>query len=331
MEFPQLAAILFFISMLLLAGGFYRAGQARRAVLNSRLQKYTRPGAAAEDYEAGAGPGRDREHEKGGEGLRHAFRSVSRILTPLAWRRKAEQELARAGVPLLAEEYVALQMLLLLGFALGVFRLNGSPVLALLAALVAALLPPLFIKSAQAKRVVQFNNQLGDGLTVMANSLRAGFSFMQAADTLSKEMPPPLSTEFSRLLREIKLGATTEDALQNMLERVASRDLELLITAVKIQRQVGGNLAEILDNIGETIRERIRLKNEIKTLTAQGRISGLLIGLLPVLIIAAVAVINPDYILTLIVHPVGPLLLLWAVCSEFVGIILIRRIVSIDY
>jgi len=140
-----------------------------------------------------------------------------------------------------------------------------------------------------------------------------------------------LSVEFGRLLREIKLGVTMEDALQNMLERLASRDLELLITAVQIQRQVGGNLAEILDNIGETIRERIRLKNEVKTLTAQGRISGLVIGLLPVLIIVVVSMINPGYMLTLIVHPLGPFLLLWAAFSELIGLMFIRRIVSIDY
>lgn len=331
MEYPQLAALLIFISMLLLTIGFYSAGKARRALLSSRLKKYTRTAGENSSYSLEEHERQDFEQESLTGGMRQAFRSISRLFTPLSWRKKAERELARAGLPLLAEEYVAIQIILVLFFALAAFKLNGSLFLALAAALAAALLPPLLIKSFQAKRIIKFNNQLGDGLTVMANSLRAGFSFMQAADTLSKEMAPPLSVEFSRLLQEIKLGAATEDALQNMLERVASRDLELLITAVKIQRQVGGNLAEILDNIGETIRERIRLKNEVKTLTAQGRISGLIIGLLPLLIIAVVFMINPAYILTLIVHPAGPFLILWAVFSELVGLMLIRRIVSIDY
>ncbi len=327
MNLPILVSLLIFLAMLLLTGAFYAAGKAKRAQLNSRLQKYTRPGAGVEELYLEKTPGRDGDEG----GMRAVFRSISRMLTPSGWRRKAEQELTRAGIPLHAEEYVALHIMLIAFFTLAAFSLNGSILLTAAAAFTAALLPPLFVKSAQGKRVTQFNNQLGDGLTIMANSLRAGFSFMQAADTLSKEMPPPLSIEFSRLLREINLGATTEDALQNILERVASRDLDLLVTAVKIQRQVGGNLAEILDNIGETIRERIRLKNEVKTLTAQGRISGLIIGLLPVMIIVVVSMINPEYMLTLLVHPVGPFLLLWAVCSELIGLMLIRKIVTIDY
>ncbi|HAP31976.1 MAG TPA: secretion system protein [Firmicutes bacterium] len=259
------------------------------------------------------------------------MRLLACLPTPADWRQKTERELSRAGFSLHAAEYMALRIILVILFAPAVFNLSGNLLVAALAAFAAAQLPPLFVKSAQQKRVVQFNNRLGDALTIMANSLRAGFSFMQAADTVSKEMSPPLALEFSRLLREIKLGVTTEDALQNMLERVNSRDLELLITAVKIQRQVGGNLAEILDNIGETIRERIRLKNEIKTLTAQGRISGLVIGLLPVLIIVIVSLINPGYMLMLITNPIGPFLLLWAAISEIIGIILIRRIVSLNY
>lgn len=327
MNFPLLASLFAFISILLLCGAFISAGKAKKALLNSRLHKYTNPNAVAPNTS-----GQKERGRKGAESsLRQALRLFACLPAPADWRQKTERELARAGLSLHAAEYLALRIILIIIFAPVVFSLSGSMLMAVLAAFAAALLPPFFVKSAQHKRVVQFNNQLGDALTVMANSLRAGFSFMQAADTVSKEMPAPLALEFSRLLREIKLGVTMEDALQNMLERVNSRDLELLITAVKIQRQVGGNLAEILDNIGETIRERIRLKNELKTLTAQGRISGLIIGLLPVLIVAVVSLINPGYMLTLITNPLGPLLLLWAAGSEIIGLILIRRIVSLDY
>jgi len=328
MDFSLFAPLFMFISMLLLCGAFVSAGRAKKALLYSRLLKYTDPTAVSPDE-----PSRQKERSRKGmeSSLRQALRLSACLPMPADWRQKTERELARAGFSLHASEYLALRIIFIIIFAPAVFNLSGSTLVGVSAAFAAALLPPLFVKSAQHKRVVQFNNQLGDALTVMANSLRAGFSFMQAADTVSKELSAPLALEFGRLLREIKLGVTTEDALQNMLERVNSRDLELLITAVKIQRQVGGNLAEILDNIGGTIRERIRLKNEIKTLTAQGRISGLVIGLLPVLIIVIVSLINPSYMRILITNPIGPLLLIWAAISEIIGIVLIRRIVSLDY
>ena len=327
MGYHLLVPLLAFMAVFMFCGAFVAAGKAKKAVLSDRLKKYTRPAGAALE----APLADEKNREAGSSVWRGALRALSRTLTPSNWRRRAQRELAQAGLSLHPEEYVALHFVLIVAFTLAAFTLKGSPFLATAAAVTVALLPPLYVKSARAKRVVQFNNQLGDGLTLMANSLRAGLSFMQAAATLSKEMPPPLAVEFGRLLREIKLGVTTEESLQNMLERVDSRDLELLVTAIQIQRQVGGNLAEILDNIGETIRERIRLKNEVKTLTAQGRISGLIIGILPLLIIAAVSLINPGYMLTLLTHPVGPFLLLFALCSELVGLALIRRIVSIDY
>lgn len=327
MSYALLAPLLAFMAILILFNTFFSAGRAKKAVVSNRLKKYTRPGAAAAEMFCQDEDGR----EQGEAALRKALRAVSRLLTPRDWRNKADRELARAGLNLHSEEYVSLHIIFITVFTLAAFSFRGSLFLAIAAALTAAILPPLYVKSAQAKRVTQFNNQLSDGLTIMANSLRAGLSFLQATDTLSKEMPPPLSVEFARLLREIKLGVPTEEGLQNMLERVASRDLELLVTAIQIQRQVGGNLAEILDNIGETIRERIRLKNEVKTLTAQGRISGMIIGLLPVFIIVIVSMINPQYMLTLITHPIGPFLLLFALVSELIGLVLIRRIVAIEY
>ncbi|NLC10726.1 MAG: secretion system protein, partial [Firmicutes bacterium] len=173
--------------------------------------------------------------------------------------------------------------------------------------------------------------QLSEGLTVMANSLRAGFSFMQAVDTLSKEMPPPLSTEFARLLKEMNLGTTTESALDNLMRRVDSKDLDLVVTSVKIQRQVGGNLAEIIDNIAKTIQQRNKLQGHLKTLTAQGRISGLIIGLLPIFIILFVSLLNPSYLTTLVTNPAGLFMLAYALVSEIIGFLIIKKIVTIDF
>jgi len=143
-------------------------------------------------------------------------------------------------------------------------------------------------------------------------------------------MEGPLAMEFAKTLREINFGTTTEQALQNMVFRVESDDLDLMITSVLIQRQIGGNLAEILDNISNTLRERIRIKGEIKTLTAQGRISGIIIGLLPPILIGVLLLLNPNYIGVLLEKKIGILLLSVGALSEVIGVMIIRKIVNIE-
>jgi tight adherence protein B len=171
---------------------------------------------------------------------------------------------------------------------------------------------------------------LGDALVIMANALRAGFGFQQAMDAVRKEMPAPISTEFSWTLREMNLGFGTEEALLNMSKRVGNESLDMVITGIIIQRQIGGNLAEILDNISNTIRERARIKKEIRVLTAQGRMSGAVIGLLPVILIGIMLIINPSYFNYMIQDSRGILILAAAGVSEILGIILIKRITQVD-
>ena len=202
--------------------------------------------------------------------------------------------------------------------------------MAFVGAIIGVVLPWLIIGIKTEKRMKLFNRQLGDALILTANSLRTGYSFMQAMDMVAKEMKPPISGEFARTVKEISLGTTTEDALGNMAKRIDSADLDLVITAVLIQRQVGGNLAEVLDNIARTIRERVRIRGEIKTLTAQGRASGLVIGLLPIVMGGIIYLLNPEYIRTLFVVPLGRMLLAGAAVSQVIGILLIRRIVDIE-
>ena len=191
-------------------------------------------------------------------------------------------------------------------------------------------IPFVVLQICRKRRVKAFAQQLGDALTLAANSLRTGYSFIQAFDMVAREMLPPISVEFARTVKETNLGIPMEDALVSMAKRVNSKDFDLVITSVLIQRQVGGNLAEILDNIARTIRERVRIRNEIKTLTAQGRISGLIIGLLPFGLALAIYVINPEYISLLFVHPVGRMILTGALAGQLIGILLIRRIVAIE-
>jgi tight adherence protein B len=322
----MMASIFIFAVLLFLITGTSLKTTERKKEISSRLSKYTR--VAQEDSSITA----DLLAEKKKEALRHFFSSFSRTLTPRGWRNKAEAALSQVDLPLRPEEYVFLQMALILAAGLLVYYLSGRNILPSgLAAAAAAIFPSLFLHHARGKRIRAFENQLVEGLTIMANSLRAGFSFLQAADTLAKEMPPPLSKEFGRLLREMNLGVTTEEALDHLLARVQSADFDLVVTAVKINRQVGGNLAEVLDTIGETINQRIKLQGKLRTLTAQGRISGYIIGMLPVAIVAFVFAVNPAYMMALFIHPLGLIMVGWAALSEMIGFLLIKKIVSIDY
>jgi tight adherence protein B len=213
---------------------------------------------------------------------------------------KIARDLARADLKLTVTEFILIKLgAALLGAAIGAFIGRASTPAMVLSALVAGVLlsfaPNIYVAIAARRRIKAFNNQLGDGITLMANSLRSGYSFLQSMDLVSREAPAPMASEFRRVVQEIGLGLSTEEALANLLRRVPSDDLDLLITAVNIQHEVGGNLAQILETIGHTIRERVRIKGEIQVLTAQGRISAYVITALPIGLAIFITLINPDY------------------------------------
>ncbi|OGO81786.1 MAG: hypothetical protein A2Y18_00225 [Clostridiales bacterium GWD2_32_19] len=176
----------------------------------------------------------------------------------------------------------------------------------------------------------KFNDQLGDAILIISNSLKVGHSFTQALDTLVMEMPAPLSTEFGQVIREVRLGKTLEKSLENLLERIPSKDLELMLTAILMQRETGGNLAEVLDIISETIRERLKLSREIKTLTAQGRLSAIIVLVLPIAIGGVMFVMSPDYIMELFTNKIGILMVVSGIFSELIGMVFINKIIKID-
>lgn len=244
------------------------------------------------------------------------------------WTQNLELELQKADLPLKGSE-MAMVMILFGGFGI----LLGLVVVGFLGLLIGGIIgylsPMIFIRIKQRKKLTLFNQQINDCLTLISNSLKAGFSFFQAVDLVSKEMQAPIATEFGRVLKEINFGASTEEALIDMVERVGSDDLDMVIQAVLIQRQVGGNLAEVLDTISQTIRERIRIQAEIKTLTAQGRMSGLIIGLLPVGLGMMMMMINPDYFELLWTTTLGKMMIGLAVLLEIIGGLVIRKIVNI--
>lgn len=254
---------------------------------------------------------------------------AGRLFTARKITLKVDTELAKADIPLKGEEFLGLVLILSLGGGLFFSIITGNLAVGLIAAMLGAYLPHFGLRAAKSKRLAKFNGQIGDALVIMANSLRSGFSFLQAMDMVRKEIPNPIAKEFGAALQEMNWGTHTEEALNNMVSRVNSEDLELVVTAVLIQRQVGGNLAEVLDNIANTIKERIRIKGEIKTLTAQGRISGLIIGLLPIVLTAVIFFLNPDYIKLLFTSKVGLIMVSYAILSQILGLALIKKIVQI--
>jgi len=198
-------------------------------------------------------------------------------------------------------------------------------------AVIGALLPLYIVRNRKKKRTLAFEVQLGDALIVTCNCLRSGLSFQQAMETIAKEMPEPINIEFGRAITEMQYGVSMENALISMGKRIKSSDLMLMVSAVGIQRQTGGNLSEILETIAETIKERMKIKADIKTMTAQGRISGMMIGGLPIVLGGFLMVINPGYMMLLFTDHTGQMLLMVSVAMELIGYFLIKKIVNIKY
>jgi tight adherence protein B len=208
------------------------------------------------------------------------------------------RELARADLKLKPAEYIASQVIAAVGFgAVGWYVGGRSPLSGALGALVGWMLPKIYVRRLQSQRLTRFNDQLADMLNLMVNGLRAGYSTMQAMEAVSKEMPAPIADEFRRVVQEMQLGLPMERALDNLLRRIPSDDLDLVITAINVQREVGGNLAEILDTISYTIRERVRIKGEVRVMTAQVMYSGRFLAMLPVLISLALWFLNRPYMM----------------------------------
>jgi tight adherence protein B len=196
--------------------------------------------------------------------------------------------------------------------------------------------PRFYLKYRQGRRLKQFGVQLPDTITLLANSLRAGSSFLQGIELVTREARPPISEEFERVVRDMQLGLALQPALNNLVRRVASEDLELMVTAIQIQSQVGGNLATVLDSIAFTIRERVRIQGEIQTLTAMQRYSGYVITLLPVGLAFILFLISPGYMTAMVEKPpemfglpMGIIFFAVGLISMGIGYIFIRRIVDI--
>ena len=243
------------------------------------------------------------------------------------------RNLARADIKLRPAEYLTLMVASTVGSGLLGAFLGKSWAFGALSAVVGIFIPGIYVGRAKAGRLKLFDNQLGDMLNLMVNGLRAGYSTLQAMEAVSRELPSPICDEFRRVVQEMQLGIPMEDALEHLLRRINSEDLDLVITAINVQREVGGNLAEILDVISYTIRERVRIKGEIAALTAQGRATSWVISGLPVALMLILYFVNREYMMNFFKperQPCGGILLVVAGLMIVSGFLIVRKMVDID-
>lgn len=261
--------------------------------------------------------------------LHEIFAEKARRTGSTSRRSRLDLMMVRAGLPLLGSEFLAISA----GGALLVFIIialaTRNPVTGLLALLLFLAADFVLVQRRITKRLNNFQRQLADCLSLVANSLRAGFSFLQTMEIISREMEPPMSTEFERVMRDTSLGKSLDEALHDMDERVGSADFSLVVTAVLIQQQVGGNLATILDTIRSTITERIRIRREVNTLTAQGKMSGIVLACIPVALALFFYISSPEYLTPLLTTDIGKIAIIGTVFLVIVGFIIIRKIVDI--
>lgn len=243
---------------------------------------------------------------------------------------KLEIKLAQAGLPIKPEEYILFQWIITV-LCGGIFYLFTQQwFFILVGAIIGFLFPKWYVRKKQQKRTLQFNEGLADMITTIIGSLRAGFSFPQALKSVVEEASSPIKDEMESVLKEMQYGKSLEDALNDLKERMPSEDLDLMVQAILIQRQVGGNLATVLDKIVETIRERTKIHRQITTLTAQGRLSGYVIAFLPVILGFILYLMQPSYIGTLFHNLIGIIMLTMGLVSGVIGFMMIKKITSIE-
>ena len=310
------------LGLLLLVVGLAMTFLGERSVVEERLGRYAE-GQVVTASSAGEEKGRGSiiadYLERAGEGS-DFFANISR-------------DLARADLKLRPAEYVAVIVISIFGFGVIGFIISGSLIFAFAGMIVGAFVPRMYVKRQEKGRLKKFDNQLSDMLNLTVNGLRAGFSTLQALEAVSRELPPPINDEFHRVVQEMQLGIPMEDALDHLLRRINSEDLDLVITAINVQREVGGNLAEILDSISFTIRERVRIKGEIAALTAQGSATAWVISAMPVALTALLFLINRDYIMQFFnpeTRSCGIPLITLAAVMVISGFIATQKIVDID-
>ena len=273
------------VLIILLIIGVFVSSNSERALVEKRLAQYLD----------------DDDKQSGSKEAQRSVISdwVSSRVEKTSYGDRVARSLSRADMKFQVGEYFVLVLACILIGGLFTWFIGGRNIIsASIGAIAGAVGPGMYVKSQQKKRLQKFNDQLADMLNLMVNGLRAGYSTMQAMEAISKELPAPISDEFRRVVLEMQIGIAMETALENLLRRIPSEDLDFVITAINVQREVGGNLSEILDNISFTIRERVRIKGEVRVLTSQVRTSGSVLSMIPFFLVLVLWFLNPEYLMS---------------------------------
>jgi tight adherence protein B len=272
------------VILIMLVVGLVISSQEERHLVDDRLERYLR-----------AGPGKSTSDKKSDKGAQ-VSEWISDQATQFSWGQGLARDLARADIKLRVGEYIALLIGITAGMAFIAWLIGGRQILsAVIGGIIGFMLPRIYVNREQGNRLRRFDDQLSDMLNLMVNGLRTGYSTMQAMEAVSRELPAPISDEFRRVVQEMQLGISMERALENLTRRIPSQDLELVVTAINVQREVGGSLSEILNTISHTIRERVRIKGEVRVLTATVMTSGKALALMPVGLGVILYFLNREY------------------------------------
>lgn len=258
------------------------------------------------------------------------FNDISAIFKSVQFSDSTEKLLLEAGSKLKPEEFLAVRLLTAVGSGIFTFVIGIPWYLVIIVVIVGFAIPKLSIKRIRKKRLALVNYQLIEVLGMMANSMRAGFSFMQAMQLVGKEVPDPLGPEFDRVVRQAGLGIPLEEVFEDLVERLPNKELEVVVRGILAQRRSGGNLAQLLETMEETIRGRVRILEELNTLTAQGRMSSWIITLLPVGLGLYLALVNREYFSPMLNHPLGWAMMFVASVSIVIGWVVIQKIIRIE-
>jgi tight adherence protein B len=313
--------ILAFGSVFLLVYGLQQVLDRRAARLSHHLGRFT-PSTRSATAKPGAAS------------LRRSRRRFSTIdtmdtfLNRHGFADRMDRQLASAALPLRVGEYLFIRWACVLALGgLAMYFVN-NPLIAVPAGIAGYFAPALYVHFRQRQRTDRLNEQLVDGLALISGGLKAGYSFLQGIEAVVREMPPPIRDELKIVLEDLRIGVPVEQTLLTFARRVPTEDVDMVVTAMLVQRSSGGNLAEILENIAHTVRERIRIRREVMTLTAQERMSSYVVGSLPIVAFVFLTMVNPEY-LELFGSPVGQAMLAGAAVLELIGFYIIRRIVDI--
>lgn len=301
-----------------------------QAEIEERLDRYTSDyGLLIEELEAAEEAEKKAAKREDSMVTKALDKAIEKRGFAQSWR----EQLARADLKITPGEFLAAHFLMVIvGFMIGFgVLMKGNVVVGIAVGIFGFFVPRIYVSIRKGRRVKAFEQQLPDTIGLWVNGLRAGYSVQQAMEAIAREGPEPTAMEFRRVVQELQLGVARDTALDHLLNRLPSEDLDLIITAVNIQAEVGGNLAEILDIIGDTIRERIKLKGEISVLTSQGRMTGYVIGALPIFLAVVLMLITPSYMSRMFTNQTCGWPMLFCAASLIgSGFVAINKIVTID-